>query len=169
LERNGLLDKDLTFQKLAKQFEPLICHTIRSFSIYKDFDLYYQAGLIGLWKAWRQFDPTKGEFSAFAYHKVKGQILNELEKEGSFRHRHMLTEHNDRAVNQSYEEYPLEREMLLSYCQELTDNQRKWVLQTFLEGKKLQEIAKSEGVTYEAVKSWRRGALKHLRKKWKGV
>jgi RNA polymerase sigma factor (sigma-70 family) len=165
LERNGLLDKDLIFQKLAKQFEPLIWHVIRSFRIYKDFDLYYQAGLIGLWKAWRQFDPNKGEFSAFVFLKVKGQILNELEKEGSFQHRHMLTEHDERTANQLYEEYPLEREMLLSYCHELTDNQKKWVLQTFLEGKKLQEIAECEGVTYEAVKSWRRGALKQLRKK----
>jgi RNA polymerase sigma factor (sigma-70 family) len=169
LERNGSLEKDLTFQKLANQFEPLIWHVIRSFRIYKDFDLYYQAGLIGLWKAWRQFAPDKGEFSAFAYHKVKGQILNEFEKEVRFQHRHMLTEHDDRGNNQLYEENPFEREILLSYCHELTDNQKKWVLQTFLEGKKLQEIAESEGVTYEAVKSWRRGAMKQLRKKWKDV
>lgn len=45
----------------------------------------------------------------------------------------------------------------------LTENQWKWVQFYIIEGMPLQEIAKQEGVSIDAVKSWRRQARKKLK------
>ncbi|MGD6991985.1 sigma factor-like helix-turn-helix DNA-binding protein [Sutcliffiella horikoshii] len=53
---------------------------------------------------------------------------------------------------------------LEKYTRHLTDRQRKWVEECIIKGKKLDEVAKQEGVTVSAVKSWRAEALKKLRR-----
>lgn len=59
----------------------------------------------------------------------------------------------------------LETEFILSFCEGLTKNQKKWVLYTALDFLSVKEIAEKEQVSLSAVKAWRKGA----REKLKGV
>ncbi len=39
----------------------------------------HAAGMMGLWKAARSYDPSKGaEFKTYAYHRIRGAVLDEL-------------------------------------------------------------------------------------------
>ena len=62
-----------------------------------------------------------------------------------------------------YSENLLEKEILFSYCHNLTPHQKKWFLFSTLEGLTVSEIAKSEKVSVSAVKSWRKGARERLK------
>ncbi|WP_204524666.1 hypothetical protein [Litchfieldia alkalitelluris] len=43
-------------------------------------------------------------------------------------------------------------------------NQRKWVQKRIIEDKRIVDIAKEEGVTSEAVKSWGKAAVKKMKR-----
>ena len=58
---------------------------------------------------------------------------------------------------------PLEIEFLLSYCQDLTEKETKWVIYTCVEFLSVREIAEKENVSISAVKQWRTGAKKKLK------
>ncbi|WP_396954597.1 sigma factor-like helix-turn-helix DNA-binding protein [Neobacillus sp.] len=53
-------------------------------------------------------------------------------------------------------------ELLLSYCQGLTEKETKWVLASCLQFLSIREIAEQEQVSISAVKQWRNGARKKL-------
>jgi len=55
--------------------------------IYKDFDYYRHIASIAVWRAWLKADPAKGQFSAYLYSSIKGEILNELSKEKNYSER----------------------------------------------------------------------------------
>jgi RNA polymerase sigma factor (sigma-70 family) len=152
-----------SFDQLAKQYEPMIHKIIRSLNIYKNKQEFFHNGLIGLWEASETFDPSKGEFTNYAYTYIKGRILNELNK---------MNRHLDQTVSPK-EEYwetieeqnpviPLETEILLSYCQDLSEKETKWVIYTCVEFLSVREIAKKENVSVSAVKQWRNGAKRKL-------
>ena len=69
------------FEDVLKQFEPMISACIRKLSIYKNHELYRQAGRIALWKAWVKFDVEKGDFAPYAYRSIYGGMLDELKSE----------------------------------------------------------------------------------------
>ena len=163
--RNYAVKDELhSFEKLTEDYKPMILKLIKSLNIYKDLDSYYQCGLIGLWEAHERFNPEKGKFSTFAYSTVRGKLLDQLSKERRFDDRHQVTV-NFFAFNVIDENtiVPFEEEMLLCYCEGLTEKQVKWVTYTFLENKKLSEIAKEENVSTETVKAWRKASLRKLK------
>lgn len=152
------------FEQLAKQYEPMIHKIIRSLNIYKNKEDYFHIGLVGLWEAAEAFDPEKGEFNNYAYSYVKGQILNEMNRNNRFEERsiHPKEEYWD-SVEETQPDQPLELEFLLSYCQELTEKETKWVIYTCLDFLSVREIAEKENVSMSAVKQWRSGAKKKLK------
>lgn len=154
------------FSKLAEQYTPMIFSIIKSLSIYKNKEEFFQTGLIGLWEAHSRFDPAKGKFITYAYGIVKGTIMNELRKEHLFEKRNtpLDFESHDFAEIFLTRDEPLQLENLQSYCEGLTKNQANWLLLTFQENRSLAEIAEQLGVSVAAVKSWRQSALKKLRK-----
>ncbi len=154
------------FEALEKQFEPMIHQIMNSLSIYKNKNEFYQTGLIALWEARERFDPGKGAFSSFAYAYIKGKMLTEMTKENQNEERNV---HPKEAfwgsVKDEHSDYMFNgKELLLPYCEDLTDNQKKWVLYTFCDMLTVQEIADKENVSCSAVKKWRKGAKEKLRK-----
>lgn len=152
------------FSKLADQYSPMIYKIISSLSIYKNKEEFFQIGLIALWEARTKFDPVKGSFLNFAYLMVKGRMLNELRKEHHYdsRNTSFEIESFDKLLARD-EPFPIEN--LQSYCEGLTGNQARWLILTFQEERTQSEIASQLGVSVAAVKSWRKTALKKLRKK----
>lgn len=150
-----------SFLEVLEQYEKLIKNQIKSLNIYKNYDEYYQIGLIALWKAWKNYDDSKGKFSAYAYVTVRGSILEKLRKEAQYEERFPIL---DEQMTGSYLEDFLEKVLFESYLTTLTEKQKTWVIEAIYNGKTLAQIASEYETTVEAVKSWRKEALKKLRK-----
>lgn len=143
---------------------------ILSLQIYKNQEDFYQIGLIGLWEAHQRFDPEKGFFPAFAKTTVRGKMLEHMKKQIRFDQHH--TAISDEILELTLDpdqEKPLEREMILSYCEGLSKKQLAWVKHAIIDNKKLREIAKIEGVETSSIKSWRREALKKMLKNYQEI
>ena len=70
----------MDFEDVLSQFEPMIHACLRKLHIYKNHDSFIQVGRIGLWKAWKGYDPEKGDFAPYAYRSIYGSLLDELKK-----------------------------------------------------------------------------------------
>jgi RNA polymerase sigma factor (sigma-70 family) len=153
------------FEEVAKNFEPLIKSQIKGLRIYRDFDLYYQCGLIGLWEAYSRFQPEKGSFPAFAMQTIRGKMLSELKRESRYEEQHTAVEQSiiDTIADDEASSSVLAEEIVASYCETLSPKQKLWVEQAIILQKKQREIAEEFGVSSETVKSWRKEALKKLR------
>ena len=71
--------KPATFKEAVVLYEGMIVNQIKKLVIRKDYEEYYQCGLIGLWYAYERHDAR--EFSAYAVVTVRGYILERLKKE----------------------------------------------------------------------------------------
>ncbi|PFA67106.1 RNA polymerase subunit sigma-24 [Bacillus sp. AFS015802] len=147
------------FEDLHTQYDLMIHKIIHSLHIYKNKPEYYQTGLIALWEAHQKFDHEKGAFPAYAFSYVRGRILSQLtnenrnEEKSIFKEMEFFDMIEDEHVNEG-----LAEELLYSYCEDLTENQRKWVMYTCLYMLTVSEIAEVEDVSISAVKKWRKGA-----------
>lgn len=147
------------FERLVKQYEPMIWRIIHSLHIYKDRTEYYQIGLIALWDAKNLFDEKKGSFTSFAYPYIRGRMLNELAKRRKIDERSAFQDDAFwNMIEDTNVQHALETENILTYCTNLTDHQKKWVLYTALANLSVKEIAEIEQVSVSAVKAWRKGA-----------
>lgn len=155
-----------SFEDLAKQYEPMIHKIIRSLSIYRNKEEYYQLGLIGLWEAKKRFDASKGNFTNYAYTYIKGLLLMEISKSKKRDEKNVYAEDEFwDMVEDTHHVDPDAQDLIRSYCIHLTENQAKWLTYTCLFDLSVTEIAQKENVSNSAVKNWRAGArakLKHL-------
>ena len=152
--------QDASFERIVDQYIPLIKSQIHKLNLTTNYSLYEQAGLIALWECVENYRVEKGSFSAYAYIKVRGKLLDERRKE--------IRAYNQHSLNWSEHEEifsaPLPVEPHTVDLTSLTNNQRKWVEKVVLEGRSLKSVAAAEGVSVEAVKSWRKSAITKLRK-----
>ncbi|WP_442598754.1 sigma-70 family RNA polymerase sigma factor [Neobacillus sp. D3-1R] len=152
-----------SFEELAVQYQPMIYKIIRSLSLYKNKDEFYQIGLIALWDASKAFDANKGNFTNYAYTFIKGRILTDLNKTKKLEERNIYPEEEFwEMIPNSEQENPMEELLLESHCHTLTPHQRKWLYYTCVDQLTVKEIAEKERVSISAVKNWRAGARKRL-------
>jgi RNA polymerase sigma factor (sigma-70 family) len=152
------------FEQLTRQYEPMIHKIISSLHIYKNKEDYFHTGLVGLWEASEAFDPEKGEFTNYAYSFIKGQILNEMNRNNRLEERSIYPkEEYWETVEEPNAKDPLELEFLMSYCQDLTEKETKWVIYSCVYFLSIKEIAEKENVSVSAVKQWRASAKKKLK------
>ncbi|OZM56395.1 hypothetical protein CIB95_11515 [Lottiidibacillus patelloidae] len=153
--------QEQSFEEVLEQFMPLIKGQLKALNIYKDHDNFYQIAMIALWDAYRNFDDEKGRFSTYAFRYVRGRLLTALQESRNYDERNQL---QDTFVEDSVEEEFCVDETIEGYLRHLTDNQQKW-LRYYVYGQLTpSEIAAKENVSVEAVKSWRRQAIKKLRR-----
>ena len=154
-----------SFEDVLQQYEKLIKNQIKTLNIYKNHEDFYQIGLMALWRAWKNYDERKGKFSAYAYITVRGSMLEQLRKDAQYDEQ--VAVDSDKLAQKSdahYTDNVLEREIFESYLSQLTEKQKTWAIEAILYEKTFAEIAEEYGTTVEAVKSWRKAALKKLRK-----
>lgn len=157
--------KQMTFEEIVEQYQPLVLRIINSLCIYKERDVYLQIGLVALWEAQKRYNPDMGAFSTFAYITIKGRLQTYLTKETTYYDRHQgVKKESYFDIVDERSSILLDEDILEIYCSELSDNQRKWVKGKIIEDKTSKEIALEQGVSLEKVKSWRREAVKKLRK-----
>ncbi|WP_027408355.1 sigma-70 family RNA polymerase sigma factor [Anoxybacteroides tepidamans] len=152
------------FERLEETYRPMIVSIMKKLHVTKEWDEYYQIGLIALWEASKQFQEEKGSFSSFAYKKIYWSMTSYLRKQcRGKKNECSLTESIANTIpdgrKSDYDDGLLE-----ALLQPLTERQKKWVIGYIVENKSLKTIAEEEGVTVEVVKNWRVTALKKLRK-----
>lgn len=156
-----------SFEQIAEQYTPMIYSIMRRLTIYKNKEEFFQMGLIALWEAQQQFNPGKGSFTNYTYNHILGRYLDE------FRRLNKEVEHTTIPAEEFWQylidesvSSLLDEETLLAYCQngQLSENQTKWVLYTFLKGFDTNQIAEIECVSPSAVKHWKTKATERLRK-----
>lgn len=161
------MQTDRSFEQIVESYTPLIKSQIKKLHLTKQFDDYFQVGLIALWHAYKHYDETKGNFSTYAYHVVRGYLLTELRKEKRFSDSHLLQEEQTSLIFQTtylHDESSYEWLQLEHYLKQLTKRERCWVIEAIVLGKKQKEIAETYGVSVNTVSSWRKSALKKLRR-----
>lgn len=154
------------FEEVLEQFEPMISACIRKLGIYKNHEIYRQAGRIALWKAWRRFDEDKGDFAPYAYRSIYGGMLDELKKEKRQEEHADLVEDKKLAVL-------LEKNLVLSIVSEdleraiesLQAQERELLMWIFVEGISLQQAATRVGITIPGIKKRRERILVKLRER----
>jgi RNA polymerase sigma factor (sigma-70 family) len=151
------------FNEVLAQYELMIHKIINTLHIYNDKDEFYQIGMTALWEAWEKYDEEKGSFTGFAYSTIRGRMLDELKREAKRTDSFAYPEEEfwEMVPDESPASF-LEIETLLTYFEPLTENQKKWVLYTFIGMMKISEIAEREQVSVSAVKKWRNGAKAKL-------
>ena len=150
------------FEQIAIKYEPLIKKLIAKYQLTWDYQEMYQIGLIALWKAWNNFQPEKGVFPAYAKSYVRGRLLTEIKKRKHYYDHHLFTE--------ELPEKPIvESDSSLFISEWLTKNvlsqrEKLWLKEAVLLGKETKRIADEQGVSVDTVRSWKKTALRKLRK-----
>lgn len=148
-----------SFDQLAEQYEPMIWKILQSLHIYKNQDEFYQVALIALWEAYERFNPEKGSFTNYAYTFIKGRVMSAMTNSNKYENNCFYPEEEFWSVlEDSAPLQVLEEDMIKSYCVDLTENQKKWVLYSIFDGLQIREIAQIEKVSISTVKGWKKGA-----------
>lgn len=156
------------FDKLVQQYDAMIWKIIHSLHIYKNQREFYQTGLIALWEAERGFFEERGNFTSYAFSYIRGKLLTELTQRRKQEDTCLYPEEEFwNHIEDETKLHYLEEEIILTYCERLTENQRKWVLYTSLADLSIKEIADIEQVSMSAVKAWRKGAREKIIEKIK--
>ncbi len=157
--------KEVDFNQLLKEFEPLIYHLISKYGIRDTEGDFYQEAAISLWQAYQSYDKEKAKFSTYAYYCISRTLCNLIAKNQKeiARKEKVLNEatFQDLMVENKF---GIDAGLLEKIGISLTDNQWKWFMQFVLEDKSIKEIARKEDVTEDAVKNWGRLAKKKVQK-----
>jgi DNA-directed RNA polymerase len=152
------------FDEVLRMYEPAIKKQLVSLRLYKDYDEFYQIGCIALWDAYQQFNPDKGNFSAYAISFIRGRMLTHLSKETRYNERHAYTAEEMMELMPSVgDQLPLEKEMLDTYLWNLTDKEKSWVYQAIFLQRKPSEIQQAFGISRNSIYLLKKNALKKMR------
>lgn len=148
-------------EKVMEQYTPMISAIIRKLHIYRDFEVYRQAGKVALWQAYERFDHTKGNFTPFAYRSIYGGVLDELKREARFATRVTVIESEN-----------FEGIVDLRFSDELPEwldqvslsiKERKLLEALFVEGRSTAELAVLSGLSVSGMKKRRERVFKKVR------
>jgi len=151
--------KPVTFTETVALYEKMIKNQMKKLCIYRDYEEYYQCGLIALWRAYEKYDEEKGSFPAYALVTVRGYLLGQLKKECRVQDQEVCTEWH-MLENIGGEE---KQEEAFEYMSMLEEKESFVLFEHFYGGKKIHEIATELGMTYHQTRWIYRQALKKMR------
>ncbi|MGV3489552.1 MAG: sigma-70 family RNA polymerase sigma factor [Tuberibacillus sp.] len=152
------------FENVIRMYEPLIKKFLNKYGLVSDFDEYRQIAWIALWEAYKNFNPQKGPFPAYASAMIRGRLLTEIKRRRSYVHKHELTDriHENGKMEEAT---PPEVDIPLSI---LSSREKQWIRAAVFEEMSTKEIASRFGVTQDTVRSWKKSALKKLKEQLSG-
>ncbi|WP_242057550.1 sigma-70 family RNA polymerase sigma factor [Halobacillus yeomjeoni] len=155
---------DQEFERIVCENERLIHYHIRSLQINDRNGDFFAEGLFALWQAFSTYKPELGQFSTYISWKIRNALIDKIRKDSKTEEVEArfqtLYKHNAFIENDIHDE--LFWQQVKSH---LSTNQWKWVYYYIILDRSVEQIAKLEGVTPNAVKNWG----KHARKKLKEV
>ncbi len=166
IQNDQNLSSTQSFEEILEAVQPMITTILTQLHIYKDFDYYRHIASIAVWRAWLKADPAKGQFSAYLYSWIKGEILNELSKEKNYTER--MTVVDDETLNYILNELeerdnqknPSSLEIMLSQLKQI---ERKILLLYYAEDYSDPEIANALGLSVAAIKKRRVRLVQRLK------
>ncbi|KHE71832.1 sigma-70 family RNA polymerase sigma factor [Halobacillus sp. BBL2006] len=155
---------DLEFERVVVENEKLIHYHIRSLRINDANQDFFAEALFALWKAYETYNDELGSFSTYISWKIRNALIDKIRKES----RNNEVESLYQASILHEKGYMIEDQIADHYLWEkvrdiLTDNQWKWVYYFIIHDLSVEQIAKLEGVTRDAVKNWGRHARNKLK------
>ncbi|MBB6449899.1 DNA-directed RNA polymerase [Geomicrobium halophilum] len=155
------------FEQIYHDYTPLVRGMIRRLRIHSNHEDFLQAGYLGLWYAYRDYDEVKGSFSSYAFIRVRGEMMTMLRKDVRHQDRHVCSTELE-SLQDTYLEYlgTSDMEALAPYLDYLTRREQLWVVEHAIHDQAPRMIAAKYNVSNETVKGWRKNALKKLRKQY---
>lgn len=161
-----ILSPQQPFEEILELVQPMITSILLKCHIYKDFEYYRHIAAIAVWKAYQKANPSNGQFSAYIYTTVKGEILKELSKNKQFQDNVTFIA-DDKLNNIKCQQEQIKRlEVCLlvdTIMGNLKEVDRKILQLYYLEGYKYEEIAKELQLSVVAVKKRRTRLMHKLR------
>ncbi|WP_017470478.1 sigma-70 family RNA polymerase sigma factor [Amphibacillus jilinensis] len=151
------------FNKLLNDFEPMIFHLLNKYQVCDHDDEFYQELTITLWLASIHYQPGKMKFSTYAYNKMRYRLLDLFRK--NYRtHRQEQKIYHETQSNAIYYESGYDHDYVLldQIKGRLTGKEWTWFQGAILQGKTLVQIGQDSHVTANAVKHWKRKAVKKI-------
>ncbi|MFJ7663848.1 RNA polymerase sigma factor [Lysinibacillus sp. NPDC097162] len=161
-----ILSPEQPFVEILELVQPMITSILVKCHIYKDFEYYRHIAAIAVWKAYENADPSKGQYSAYIYTTVKGEILKELTKERRFQDNVSLVEDDTLNIIRCREQQINRLEecsLVEKIMNQLKEEERKILQLYYLEGYRYEEIAKVLQLSVAAVKKRRTRLMNKLR------
>ncbi|SFL34102.1 RNA polymerase sigma factor, sigma-70 family [Gracilibacillus orientalis] len=155
----------MRFEDVLKDSEKMIYHIMHKYQIRDVEGEFYQEGLIALWHAFQNYDPSKSKFSTYAYYCITRRFINKIRKEN--RERDQFQNWLDQVTIEDLlieDELHIDTKLLLDIQSQLSDKQWHWFFKFVLKDQSVRTIAKEEGVTENAVKNWGKLARKKIQK-----
>lgn len=150
--------KIMEFDQLVERYSKMIQGIIKSLTIYKDHDDFFQIGLIALWDAANLYDEKKGKFSTYAFSFIRGRMLMFLKQQKKHELEQSVINENH-LQKLVYEEPFLEKDDLFACFAYLTEKEKRWVLLRFYHGLSNSDIAKMEKMNLKTVNSCGKRAM----------
>ncbi|HDR4905592.1 sigma-70 family RNA polymerase sigma factor [Bacillus cereus group sp. Bce041] len=155
--------KPATFKEAIVLYEGMIVNQIKKLGIRKDYEEYYQCGLIGLWYAYERYDAEKGSFPAYAVVTVRGYILERLKKEFAVQERCVCVGEYEDIFH--FEDVEIRVKEFMS----VLDEKEKYIIfKRFFVGKTMGEIALETEMTCYQVRWMYRQAIEKMRDSVRG-
>ncbi|KEK25432.1 sigma-70 family RNA polymerase sigma factor [Bacillus gaemokensis] len=151
--------KPITFTETVTLYEKMIKNQMKKLCLYRDYEEYYQCGLIALWIAYERYEEEKGTFSSYAFVTVRGYLLEKLKKESKIQKRYTCVE-QDVLQNVCGAKALSD---VQDYMSLLDESEQHIISERFYMGKKMHEIAEEKGMTYHQVRWIYRQALEKMR------
>ncbi|MET3193289.1 sigma-70 family RNA polymerase sigma factor [Bacillus sp. OAE603] len=154
--------KPKSFEDCLIQYSPMVKSLIKTLRIYKNYEDYYQVGLVALWHAYEHFEEKKGSFSNHAYTTVRGHLLNEMTKQSKYDQRFVVVDSYQEEVHYFDEAFLFEQ--FMSHLDGVSPLQKQILVDRFYLSKSFSEIAIRCNMPEASVRSSYLYALKRLRK-----
>lgn len=158
------MKEDQEFERIVKENENLIHYHIRSLHIRDGNEDFFSEGLFALWNAYLTYKPELGAFSTYISWKIRNALIDKIRKDArsqeveSLYQTHLL--HNEQHI---VEDEITDQWLWKQVRERLSENQWKWVYYFIIHDLSVEQIAKVEGVTSNAVKNWGKNARKKLK------
>lgn len=171
-----MMDHD--FEQFLKRHEQRIHFQIHRLNISKnDYDEFYAEGLLALWQAYQNFEPSRGKIGTYLNYRIRYRLIDLLREKSRIEERtEQILQASKIRLNDGHRhktaKVPLvdPKGLPLStddFWQEvrrhLTERQWKWIKYFIIADLTIKEIMEIESVSADAVKSWGREARRKLR------
>ena len=164
-------DFELDFEQVLEQYKPMISSILRKAHIYKNHEHYRQAARIALWKAWRNFDVTKGSFTPYAYRMMLTTVYTAMRKDNAYSESQIPFEKDkltnlvqDTDLKTMQHDYTAALEILAEL---LTADEFELLKDLYVHQYKYDELTTKYNASVAALKKRRDRILKNLRVKLK--
>ncbi|UOQ94867.1 sigma-70 family RNA polymerase sigma factor [Halobacillus shinanisalinarum] len=155
----------MDFEQIVRENEQLIHYHIHRLHIQDRDGYFFAEGLEALWNAYESYNPELGQFSTYISWRIRNALIDCIRKEAR-NTKHEETYFQEHANMEAIQtEDIIQDHYLWEQVKEiLTENQWKWVYYFVIHDLSVDQIAKLENVTRDAVKNWGRHARNKLRK-----